>query len=224
MPAKHISISISRAIVSSLIVMLVSLGTFAQEKADSTRLFRGVAVSADLVGVVQLAVSDYGQYEVAARINLRDKYFPIVEAGIGKADAEEVTTKLTYKTSAPYFRAGCDFNLLKNKHDDYRLYGGFRYAYASFKYDLESPGTDDPVWGDHTEYGMKGVACSYHWLEAVAGIDAKIWRNLRMGWSLRYKRRLLHDDGELDNTWYVPGYGKQGNSRLGGTFNIIFEL
>ena len=223
MPAKHISISISKAIASSLLLLMPQT-TLAQEKADSTRLFRGVAVSADLVGIIQLAISDYGQYEAAVRVNLRDKYFPVVEAGIGNADAEEVTTQLTYKTSAPYFRAGCDFNLLRNKHDDYRLYGGFRYALTSFKYDLASPGTDDPVWGDHANYGMRGVSCSYHWLEGVVGIDAKIWHNFRLGWSLRYKRRLLHDDGELDNMWYVPGYGKQGGTRLGGTFNLIFEL
>ena len=31
-------------------------------------------------------------------------------------------------------------------------------------------------------------------------------------------------NGDIGNTWYVPGYGKQGSSRIGGSFNIIFEL
>jgi len=55
-------------------------------------------------------------------------------------------------------------------------------------------------------------------------VDAKIWGPVRLGWSARYKRRLLHDEGPLGNAWYVPGFGKTGGSRLGGTFNVIFEL
>ena len=45
-----------------------------------------------------------------------------------------------------------------------------------------------------------------------------------MGWSLRYNRRFFHDDCDYGNTWYVPGFGKQGGSRFGGTFNVSFEL
>ena len=55
-------------------------------KNDSVPLFNGFAVSVDLVGPVQMLIGDYGQYEAALRINLKDRYFPIVEAGIGKAD------------------------------------------------------------------------------------------------------------------------------------------
>ena len=109
------------------------------ETADSIPLFRGVAVSVDLVGPAEMMFGDYGQYEAAARINLKDKYFPVVELGWGKANAEDVATQLTYKTNAPYVRAGMDFNLMKNKHDIYRLLGGVRYAYTSFKYDVNSP-------------------------------------------------------------------------------------
>ncbi|MFW9601463.1 MAG: DUF6048 family protein, partial [Prevotella sp.] len=103
---------------------------------DTIPLFRGIAVSTDLVGPAQLAFSSYGQYQAAMRVNLKDKWFPIIELGIGKADAEDVTTKLNYKSTAPYGRIGMDWNLSKNKHDIYRVYGGFRYAYTSFKYDV----------------------------------------------------------------------------------------
>lgn len=196
----------------------------AQQPKDSVSLFRGVSVSADMVGLVQIALSDYGQYEAALRVNLRDKYFPIVEVGIGKADAENVGTRLTYKTSAPYFRAGMDFNMMKNKHDAYRIYVGARYAFTYFNYDAFSTGVTDPVWGDAADYRLEGVKCNYHWLEAAVGVDAKIFGPLRLGWSVRYRKRLFHNDGDYGNTWYVPGFGKQGGTRLGGTFNVIFEL
>lgn len=191
---------------------------------DTLPLFRGVALSVDAVGPAQLFLGDYGQYEAALRVNLKDKYFPIIEVGIGKADAHDDATNLQYKTNAPYARAGVDFNLLKNKYDDYRLYGGFRVAYTSYKFDFSSPEVSDPTWGGTVEFSGQDIKASYLWGEAVLGVDAKIWGPVRLGWSVRYKRRLHHDDGTAGNTWYVPGYGKQGNMRLGGTFNIIFEL
>lgn len=193
-------------------------------KGDTTAFFRGFSVMTDLVGPAQLAFGDYGQWEVGARLNIKDKYFPIFELGIGKADADDPATHLTYKTSAPYGRIGVDFNLMRNKHDDYRLYGGLRYAYTKYQFDLFCPGVDDPVWRESADFRADDVDCYYHWLEFAFGIDAKIWGPVRMGWSARYKRRLFHDDGFVGRSWYVPGYGKQGNARLGGTFNVIIEF
>lgn len=225
-----ISLSISRTIAISLLLMAPVLATAQSKKEiiaqqeDSIPFFRGFAVSLDAVGLVQMAFGSYGQYEGAFHVNLKDKYFPIVELGYGKANAEDDATHLTYRTKAPYGRLGCDFNLMKNKHDINRVYIGFRYAFTSFKFDVSSPGVTDPVWGEKCEYGANGVKAYYHWAELVAGVDAKVWKNFRLGWSVRYKRRLFHNDGYLGNTWYVPGYGKQGNLRLGGTFNIIMEF
>lgn len=194
-----------------------------QEK-DTTALFRGLAVSGDVVGLIQMAVSSYGQYEAALRINLKDKYFPVFELGLGKADAEDAATRLSYKTTAPYGRVGLDLNLMKDKHDVNRLYGGLRYAFTKYEFDLFCPGVTDPNWGESAEFKAPDVECNYHWLELVAGVDAKIWGPIRLGWTVRYKRRLAHDDGYVGNAWYVPGYGKSGTTRLGGTFNVIFEL
>ena len=68
--------------------------------ADSIRLFEGVSVGVDLLGAGQRVLSDYGQYEASLRLNLRGRYFPVVELGIGEADADDVTTSVRYKTRA----------------------------------------------------------------------------------------------------------------------------
>lgn len=235
MTVKRTSSFVSRVITISLLLIAVTTAT-AQSRKDATAdkklttqkdtvaFFRGVAVSADVVGLAQLAFSDYGQYEAALRINLKDRYFPVFELGYGTADSDNPTTNLKYKTSAPYWRVGMDFNIAKNKHDAYRVYAGARYAMTYYKFDVVGSGLKDPVWGDDVDYNVKGMKAYYHWMEAVFGVDAKIAGPLRLGWSVRYRRRITHDDGKIGKTWYVPGYGKQGGSRLGGTFNIIFEI
>ena len=219
----------SRLLAISLLLIATLSATAQQQKRmvaepDTIPLFRGVAVSADLAGIAQLALSDYGQYEAALRVNLRDKYFPVIELGMGKADANDVATNLTYKSTAPYGRIGMDFNVMKNKHDINRVYVGGRYAFSSFDFDVSSPGITDPVWGDVAEYAHEGNKATWHWMEFVAGIDAKIWKMVRLGWSVRYKRRLSNKDPEIGKPWYVPGYGKEGGSRIGASFNLIFEL
>jgi len=222
------STSISRATIS-LVLMLVSLTANGQKlfrlEKDSIPLMRGFQVSFDLVGAAQMMFGDYGQYEAALRLNLHDQWFPIVEVGYGKANHEEdLVTGLTYKTSAPYFKAGVDFNLLKQKHQSNRLFAGFRYAYTSYKVDLWRQNLPDPVWLWETGFGVRDEQCSQHWLEAVIGIDAQVFGPFHLGWSVRYKQRLAHDDGLIGKTWYVPGFGLWDTSALGATFNVIIDI
>jgi hypothetical protein len=142
---------------------------FRMEK-DSIPLFRGFAVSFDLVGPAMLMLSDHGEYEGALRLNLHDQWFPIVEIGIGKANREnDEVTGITYKTTAPYFRIGADLNLMKNKHAANRLYGGLRYAFTSYKVDILRNGLKDPVWLTTSDFGVEGMKCSMHWFEVVFG-------------------------------------------------------
>jgi len=230
MPQKRIS----EFILSNLLLLLllaIPTTSVAQSKRkvvvaekDTIPFWRGIAVSFDLIGLGQILWSDYGQYEGALRLNLKDKYFPIIEAGYGKADSDDPTTQLHYTSKAPYGRIGCDFNVLNDKHEFYRIYLGARYAYSSFKYDIESPPITDPVWNEDVEISSYDVSCSYHWIEFVASCDTKIVGPLRLGWSVRYKRRLFHKEGDIGDPWYVPGYGRSGGSRIGGTFNVILEL
>lgn len=194
------------------------------EPTDSVAFFNGFAVSADLVGPLQLFVGDYGQYEAALRINLKDRWFPIFELGYGKGEHNDEVTLISTKTNAPYGRVGIDFNLMKNKHDKYRIYVGVRYAYTNFKTTYSHPDIEDPYWGGKTPWGAEDVSGKYHWAEAVFSVDASIWGPIHLGWSARYKKRLSYSKGDIGNAWYVPGFGKNGSTRLGGTFNVIIDI
>ena len=223
-----ISTSIRRLAISLLLLTMSSAASaqmkFFTIQKDSIPLFRGFAVSFDLVGAGMLALSDYGQYEAALRVNLHDEWFPIVEAGVGKATHDDEVTQLYYSTSAPYFKVGIDKNMLKDKHGPNRLYVGLRYGFTSYKIDLSRPDFPDPAWLWNTGFGVKDASCKYHWAEVVVGVDAKIFGPLHLGWSVRYKQRLAHsEEGEFGNPWYVPGFGTY-NTNLGATFNVIIDI
>ena len=229
MTIKSYIYTFTRRLAISLLLLTVSSAASAQMKffsiqKDSIPLFRGFAVSFDLVGSGMLALSDYGQYEAALRVNLHDEWFPIVEAGMGKASHDDEVTRLYYSTSAPYFKVGIDRNMLKDKHGPNRLYVGLRYGFTSYKVDISRPNFPDPVWQWDTGFGVKDAACKYHWAEVVVGIDAKIFGPLHLGWSVRYKQRIAHsEDSDFGNVWYVPGFGTY-NTNLGATFNVIIDI
>ena len=226
---ENISTYISRLSVS-LLLLLVAVPSMAQLKMfrmenDSIPLFRGFSVSFDVVGAAMLAFSDHGEIGGALRINLHDQWFPVFEAGIGRANHEkDKVTGITYKTSAPYFRIGMDWNFLRNKHQSNRLYAGLRYAFTSYKVDVIRDELPDPVWQSKAGFGVEGLACSMHWAEIVVGIDARIYGPFHLGWDVRYRRRLVHKEGDLGNTWYVPGFGINDQDKLAANFNVIIDI
>jgi hypothetical protein len=229
MRVQSISSYISRLTVSLLLLLTVAQHAEGQKmfklEKDSIPFFRGFALSFDLVGPAKLMLSDYGEYEGALRINLHDQWFPIFEMGLGRANhAKDEITGLAYKTTAPYFRLGMDWNIKKKKHDPYRIYAGFRYAYTNYSCDIINDDLKDPIWRTVSEFGEEDIKCYQHWLEGVFGIDASIIGPFHLGWTVRYKRRLFHKEGDIGNSWYVPGFGINDSDNMTVNFNFIIDI
>ncbi len=187
-------------------------------------LFVGISVSGDLVGAVMAATSAYGQYEAACRVNLRGRYFPVCEVGWGVSDHTDETTALHYKTNAPYFRIGCDYNFARDLRSGNRILGGLRYGFSSFSYDVDGPSIMDPVWGTATPFAYEGLNGNTHWLEGAFGLEAKMWRFFHIGWTIRYRVRIADKKSPIGRPWYVPGYGKNEGHVISGTFNFVFDI
>lgn len=184
----------------------------------------GASLTADLCGAVMAVATPYGQYEAALRVNLRGRYFPVVEAGWGVSDHTNDITDINYKVSAPYFRLGCDYNFTKDKRSSGRILAGLRYGFSVFDYDLAAPPVQDPNYGGSLPVSLKGISGCVHWAEVVFGLEAKVWGPLSLGWSVRYRLRLSDKKSAFGSPWYVPGFGKNGTTTLGGTFNIGFTI
>ncbi|MBR2016201.1 MAG: hypothetical protein IKA00_02705 [Prevotella sp.] len=226
---QNISTYISRIVVS-IVVLMTGSSAYAQNNkitnpADTMPLLKGMQISVDIAGPIIMQLSVYGEYEAALRLNLKNKYFPIFELGYGMAEhLNDEVTGISYETSAPYFRIGCDLNLLKNKNSENHFYGGIRYAFTTYKVDMSRNEMQDPVWGNMASFNIEGESCNQHWIEVVFGIDSKIWGPLHLGWNVRYKRRIAHKDSSAGNTWYIPGFGKYGDTRLGANFNVTIDI
>ncbi len=184
----------------------------------------GFSVSGNLAGAFLSVVSSYGEYEGAVRANIKGTYFPIVELGLGVSDHTDEATNLHYKTNSPFFRVGLDYNILADKTSGNRVFAGGRLAYSTFKYDISGPDLTDPFWNTTTPYNFKGLSGSQLWLELTFGVETKIWKIFHLGWSARYKNRISGKSASVGEPWYVPGFGKNGTTVIGGTFNLIFDI
>lgn len=200
--------------------------TATNEKASVTTLpvFVGLSVSVDLAGAMMAQVASYGQYEAALRLNFKETFFPVFELGIGNTNHTDETTLQHYKVHSPYWKVGCDYNFVKNKLSSNRLYGGLRYGFSSYKYNLDGPNIEDPVFGGEVPYHFESLSANAHWLELVGGLETRIWKFLRLGWSVRYRKMIKQKNATSGKSWYVPGYGKNNDNNWGGTFNLIFEI
>lgn len=201
-------------------------------------LYNGLTVSVDLWGIgSKMLGGDFMSSEVAVDVNLKNRFFPIVEVGYGGTDAWN-DNGTHYKSNAPYFRIGMNYNALYKKKFDNFLFVGLRYAMSSFKYDIEALTVNDPVWGGNIgnpnqvddvwggslPYNHKGMKGSMQWFEFCVSIRAHIWNRLYMGWGLRFKFRTSSSTGTYGDPWYVPGFGKYGSNTMGVTYTITYKL
>ena len=196
-----------------------------QEKLDLGPLFQGISVYTDVYGLVgKMFGNNYTSSEFGFEVNLKNRFFPVFEMGYGKSNYTDNDNSIHYKTSSTYFRVGMNYNFFYKKHQTSYVYGGLRYAFSPFKYDVDSPDLVDPIWGDKVPFALNNVKGNMSWGELVIGLQSKITSILHMGWTLRYKLKLNTTESLNSNPWYVPGYGNYKKNTFGVTYDIVIDL
>ena len=181
--------------MSSLLLTLLPCTIGAQEskKEDKkeTLAFKGISLSTDIFGYMSSFLDDGMSGEVAIEANLGDRFYPIIEAGYGNIDITDENFGIHYKSAAPYMRAGLNYNFSYEKGKAPRpnyVYGALRFGCSKMKYDVSSPPLHDPVWGGEVPYSFKSINGFASWIELGVGVNAKIWKNFRMGWCVRDRK------------------------------------
>lgn len=209
-------------------------------KPDTIPFFNGASIAIDVFGLgSRLLGGDFLSTEIRLAANLKNRYLPALELGYGTTDSWN-ETGTHYKSSAPYFRIGVDYNTMaKKKEKNSYLYVGLRYGMSSFKYDVRSLPFDDPIfggsvpnpsledgiWGGQSApFDHPGMKATVHWFELVVGIKAQIYKNFSMGWDVRMKYKINATTDEYADPWYVPGYGTYKSNIIGVTYSLIYKL
>ena len=223
---------ILRYIFLSSLLLLLPFAASAQRAADKEKVpvdfsFKGVSLSADLFGFANSLLSEYTSGELAVKGNLGNRLYPAAEVGLGWCDALDEATGIKYKTSAPYYRVGVDYNFTTSAEEPdpkYYIFGLARFAWTGCEYDVVTPPITDPIWGGSASLDLKGVEGRAAWAEIGVGVRVQIARNFHMGWSVRYKARMNQAKGGHSEMWYIPGYGINKSTCFGGTYDLIYEI
>lgn len=233
MKKESISISIIALLVLSSLWLLPSslqaqeVKILSEEEKEKPALFQGVFVGVDVFGFMNQALgSDIKTTEVSVEANLLNRFFPIVELGYGSIDTTDDETDIHFKTSAPFFRIGANYNVFyKKPHLPGYFTVGLRYGLSSFDYDVKAPALVDPNWGStQVPIDYTGVKCNASWLELVLGLKTQVYKNFYMGFTVRYRSRLSMTKNENSEPYYIPGYGRGKSNNYGITYNLIYKL
>lgn len=205
--------------------------------ADTIPFFNGVYLGLDIVGMASsLFGSDTKSVEVQADVNLKNRFFPVLEIGYSQTEAES-DYGTYYKTQAPYFRLGLNYKMKYRNTSESHLFLGVRYAFSFFTYDVESIELSDPIWGGSTNpnleddiwggsvaFRLKGESSSAHWMEFLGGIRVQVWKQFLIGWTIRYKQRFSLGKGEFSEPAFIPGFGESKKNQFGVTYSLIYKL
>ena len=199
--------------------------TSKEKKSEKEKLtLQGVYLSADVFGYIYpIFVKDtYYSSEISATINIGNRFLPVVEAGFGHTNMVSQLYEIGYSTHAPYYRIGMDYNVqYKNGRPNY-IYLGGRIGYTDFDYSVNAPALKDPIWGNEVPVQFTDVPCRAIWAEAVGGVRAEIFKNIYMGWSLRYKSPIYKGPITNGGPWYIPGFGASSKTAFSATYTVSY--
>lgn len=188
-------------------------------------LWDAVSVGVDLWPTLGRAFGQHhGLVGVWGRLSLHNRYFPVLELGLGSAAKTPSGMNYSYKSPvAPYVKLGMDYNFFYNSNPDYQVFASVRYGLTRFKYSVYDVTVTDSYWGEtfHPEFPEQTTLTGY--LEIGAGIQVKIWGPISAGWSIKYHRILHHSAETYGAPWAVPGFGGR-DGELGVSLSLIYTI
>lgn len=198
-----------------------------EQDAAKQPWFQGISVEYDVASLVLSAISKESySTEAAVKLNIRNKYFPVVELGV--AGAEKTShNDYRFKTNGVFGRIGMDYNLLKpieNPAFQRYFFVGARLGLSPYTYDVTNVIIKDDYWGGETVRDFYGEKTTSVWVEILAGIRVEIFNNIYMGWTVRNKILFGQDNATGVTPWYIPGLGKRSGGHWAFNYSIGYSF
>lgn len=188
-------------------------------------LFNGLTVNVNILdGVTKLFGQSYGNYEIAAELDLHNRFFPVWEIGLGYADNTPEELNFTYRTKPSlYNRIGMNYNFGYNKEEMSFFYIGVRYGFSVFTYDIDNITMESSYWEETEQLNMTGQKSWAHWGELLGGLRVQVYKNFYMGWTVRYRMMFGYKKNTDSQPWFIPGFGPEG-SPFGFTYTVGYRF
>lgn len=199
------------------------------EKAKNLKmkypLLHSATVSLDLFTPAMRAFgTKYGLGEVAAEINLYNRYIPVLEFGLGQAENTPDDNNYTYKSAiSPFFRIGMNYNFFYGSNPDYMLMIGLRYGFSPFKFEVTDISQQGGYWNEPMTYDIPSQSVTAGYLQLLLALRVRIFNNFSMGWSVRYQSIMHESATPHGKAWYIPGFGARNRS-LNATFSLSYTI
>lgn len=165
---------------------------------------------------------DYKGLELVGDYRWSKKYY--IAAEVGNENKTTDDARLNFTTKGSYIRAGFDYNGYENWLDMENIISiGMRYGFSTFNQELNNYkiyntnqyfGEIPPVTS-----GQKYNGLTASWIEVVAGMKAKVFNNVFMGFSLRFNRLITNKQPNNFENLYIPGFNRTYNGDFGVGFN-----
>lgn len=221
--------------IFTYIILLVSLqfifplyASAQDNKEEEIKIdwWQGIRVEVDAFSAVMSAVNkETYSFEGNVQINLKEKYFPIVEVGFAGANRLSEKEKPGFKTNGLFTRIGIDYNLLKPNTPDVSIrryfFVGIRYSFSNFSYDITNIQVANDYWGGSKIYNENKQAYK-QWLEVGGGLRVEVFKNVFLGWGVR-RKISLGKKKEYD-PWYIPGIGIESIGKWQFSYTIGYSF
>ena len=183
----------------------------------------GVRVGVDVYKLTRaLYDKNYKGIELVGDYRLTKKYFLAAELGNENKTTDD--DRVNFTTKGSYIKAGFDYNAYENWLDMENIISiGLRYGFSTFNQQLNSYKVynSNPYFGEIPVIasGKKFDGLSASWIEVVAGVKAKVFNNVFMGFSLRLNRLITNKEPENFSNLYIPGFNRTYDGSFGVGFN-----
>ena len=183
----------------------------------------GVRVGVDLYKLTRaLYDKNYKGIELVGDYRLTKKYFLAAELGNENKTTDD--DRVNFTTKGSYIKAGFDYNAYENWLDMENIISiGMRYGFSTFNQQLNSYKiyNANPYFGEVPviSSGKKFDGLSASWIEVVAGVKAKVFDNVFVGFSLRLNRLVTNKEPENFSNLYIPGFNRTYDGSFGVGFN-----
>lgn len=194
-------------------------------------LYSGVNIGVNFIDAVMLAAGQkHASFDLWAELSLHNWFFPVIEAGIGFGSNKPEGGNFHYKAKpSPYFKLGINYNFIYKSNPDYQAFVGLRAGFSSLRWDVTDITVNNSYWQQTGTYSILDQSATAFYGEALGGLKVRLWKNIAMGWTIRYHFKF-HTSQKVKpgasrpggDPWFIPGYG--AGSPIGFTFSLIYNL